>query len=393
MDRKVLAIEILMNGCPGAFIDFFFLTHKDLMDGERPSDEELLALGLDPERHERAEQMPGEAMRLLKDHLAEAEACQRARDVEGVYGAWEKAAQYFVSSHEYKTAAYFYAKCLHVATSTGWAQGQMDAHLNLGIVSERLGRMEDAVAYHERHLELAREHGAAAHRGQAERNLLDLYARQADAARARGDLATEDRSLRQMSEAARECGNVAAEGEAQLRIGQGLMRTGNHLEALDALRVFLEASRAAGDVRKEGLAHYLVGQCLDKLRRPDEALQSLREYRRLSGTEAEASDGVRGVDRAGLAEAACRMGQILFRKGEYREACEHFSDMWTHARAVGDRRRVATAKANLGVARGMAMRAPYLALVRDDLPGTLAWKSGREPFGGAQFVSGVDAEG
>lgn len=266
VDRKVLAIEMLVNGCPGAYVDFFFLTHKDLIDAERPTDQELIAQGIDPERHDRTPAaLSGEAMRLLREHLTQAEACQRAGDVEGVYGAWEKAAQYFVGSHEYKTGAYFYAKCLHVASSTGWIQGEMDANLNLGLVSEQLGRMEDAVAYHERHMALAREHGDPADRDQAEKNLLGLYARQAEAARARGDAAAEERSLRQLTDAARASGNAEAEGDAHLRMGRSLMAAGQFIDAL-------EVRTAAGAPASRPVWGFVftachMGLCLDGLPR------------------------------------------------------------------------------------------------------------------------------
>merc|ERR1719383_929867 len=104
---------MLVKGCPGAYIDFFFLTHKDLIESERPSDAELIARGIDPERHEVHNNMSPEAMRLLREHLVQAEACQRAGDVEGVYAAWEKAAQYFVETPESTTVYSFSPQCPH----------------------------------------------------------------------------------------------------------------------------------------------------------------------------------------------------------------------------------------------------------------------------------------
>jgi len=387
VDRRTLAIEMLVKGCPGAYIDFFFLTHKDLIESERPSDAELIARGIDPERHEVHNNMSPEAMRLLREHLVQAEACQRAGDVEGVYAAWEKAAQYFVGTHEYKTGAYFYSKCLHVAASTGWVHGEMDANLNLGLVSEQLGRMEDAVSYHERHLQLARQHGTPGDREQAERNLLDLYARQADAAHARGDFAAEEHSLRQMALAATLAGNRSAEGDAALRMGQSLIRSGQLIEALESLRLVLDIARELGSVRREGAAHHLIGRCLDRLKRTDEAMASLDEFRRLSFLEAEGPGGKMEPDYAGVAEASCEMGHIRFRRGEFREAAVHFAEFYAMARRLGDVRRLQAAKINLGAARAMAMRGAFLGKVREDLGAVLAWKATREPFCGEdEFV-------
>lgn len=78
------------------------------------------------------------------------------------------------------------------------------------------------------------------------------------------------------------------------------------------------------------------------------------------------------------------MGRILFSKGKYKEASELFTEMYQMARAVKDPLLVNTAKVNLGVARGMAMKGGYLRAVREDLPALLAWKSSQEPFLGKE---------
>ena len=377
-----MCIEMLVNGHPGAFVDFFYLSHKDVVELDRPTDDELLALGIDPERYVPTNNLTVESMRRLRDLLATAEIAQRSGDAQGVFVAWEEVASFFDATREYKTAAYFYAKCLHVAETTGWDEGETRATLNLGLVSERLGQLGMALGYHERHLTLVRARAgqpgagkaALADKERAERHLLRVCGEQAELARSRGDAPLEAASLERLLDTAKSSGKAEEEHQAYVRMGKSHMAAHKLTEALVPLSKALRVAQKLKNIRLEGAVHSLLAQCFEGLHRLDDAVAALKELRRLSR---EASGEPAAPDYQGLANAACRLGLIFYQRGQYADAVATFEEMYTTARRMKDARLLNTARVNLGAARGLAMRATYLGHVASDLGAVLDWKCAR----------------
>ena len=54
-----------------------------------------------------------------------------------------------------KTGVYFYEKCLEISRLTGDKRGEMAANNDLGLVYQGMNDVNNAIKFHERHLELA----------------------------------------------------------------------------------------------------------------------------------------------------------------------------------------------------------------------------------------------
>lgn len=146
-DKKSLAISMLIDGRPQAFVDFFKLTHSsDVLQSE-------LGNGMNT-----GEELPQEALLLLKAQLVQADAARRVGNVEEVYGAYKHLAKYFAQLGRLKTAEYFFRQCLIISKEANWLPGELEANLALGVVYEELKDTQSAISCHERRLELASEH-------------------------------------------------------------------------------------------------------------------------------------------------------------------------------------------------------------------------------------------
>ncbi|CAG9466708.1 unnamed protein product [Pedinophyceae sp. YPF-701] len=410
-DRKTLCMEMLTSGNPAAFVDFFYLSHADL--AEQPPAEVLAEM--DPAEAnvhaQRAKPMNTDALNLLASLLVEAEAFQRKGDTEGVYASYSKIARYFAGLGDYETGSYFYHKCLLVASTAGWAAGEIDANLNLGLTSERLHRADDAMMFHKRHQELARAHGSDEDRREADRNLMKSYSGLADDALAHGDLAGAEECLEKMMQAARDAGMREAEADGHLRLGKVHLKAGRFKPALKALKAYLTLERTLNDLYGQGQAQFMLAVCLEKAGKRNEAAICLQEYRRLALEAAEKQESGRSpqrastmgsaiesdvssqagdedvqvaMDQGGFAVASCKLGEMAFEQGEYSKAVGYFKEFFDAARRVGDMRMLNAARVNLGQARALLLRGKFLEVVRDDMPKLLSYKLSREPLQPAQ---------
>lgn len=134
-DKKSLAISILLEGRPQAFVDFFNLTHggaagpAGTAQGEAASSSGRLDDDSD---------LPQESLLLLKAQLIKADVSKREGRSMDVYQAYKVLATYFSKLGKLRNAEFFFKQALAVAKATGWVQGEMEANLSLGTVYEEL---------------------------------------------------------------------------------------------------------------------------------------------------------------------------------------------------------------------------------------------------------------
>jgi hypothetical protein len=178
---------MLTDGHIQGFIDFMYLTHRRELDRTRPSDEELIARRIDPERYEGVPEFPAEHVPALYAHLTAADDALRHEDVKGAYQAYESLGDYFERSDALQESAHFFRKCLAISREIGWTIAEMSAEARLGDALAALGEGVESIRHHERHLELAREQGAEASQQEAQDSLLAAYMGQAGDLEARGD--------------------------------------------------------------------------------------------------------------------------------------------------------------------------------------------------------------
>lgn len=209
-DRKRLAVKMLSEGHIQGFVDFMYLAHRRDLDRIRPSDEELLvsieclpnflqpyfhifllshtlssrvsvrihsqqARRIDPERYQGVVDFPLEHVPALYAHLTAADAAAHRSDVPGSFEAYQGLADYFEESGALDEALTYFQRCLSIARATGWRQAELMAEARIGNVLQRMGLGTDALAHHERQLELSRETGAQGAMRSAMDHLLEAY--------------------------------------------------------------------------------------------------------------------------------------------------------------------------------------------------------------------------
>ncbi|KAF8072450.1 Ttc29 [Scenedesmus sp. PABB004] len=362
-DRRRLAVALLTQGRPEAFVDFFMLTAPSTGDADGAQQHSSGGGGAQP---------PAPSLALLSGELAAADEAMRRGAPEGAFASFAALARHFAQLGALDRAAMFWSKCLKVAADGGWREGELQASCALGLLCESLGRPRLAVGHHERCLVLARALGRDADAAAAAEQLVQVYAQQAEECAAQGDAAGAAAHYVQCRDAALLCGDATSAGAASHHLGLIHQAAGEWEDALECQRRYLELAREAGDAEAEGRACAAYAQCQQRLGQLDGAVASLES---LLGAP-------RSQDLRGQALACCALGALLLQRGELAAAVGHCERFFEIARSLGERRLLDVARVNLGAARAALRAGAYERLAWDDggLPALLAWKCRRQPF-------------
>eukprot|EP00197_Chlamydomonas_leiostraca_P013515 CAMPEP_0202884152 /NCGR_PEP_ID=MMETSP1391-20130828/40487_1 /ASSEMBLY_ACC=CAM_ASM_000867 /TAXON_ID=1034604 /ORGANISM="Chlamydomonas leiostraca, Strain SAG 11-49" /LENGTH=433 /DNA_ID=CAMNT_0049567291 /DNA_START=99 /DNA_END=1400 /DNA_ORIENTATION=+ len=361
-DKKSLAISMLVEGRPQAFVDFFALTHTTALSPQGPGEE----AGTSAE-------LPQDSLLMLKSQLVKADAARKAGNVEEVYGAYKHLAKYFAQLGRLRTAEFFFKQCLYISRDAGWLPGELEANLALGVVYEELHDTASAIACHERRLELANENELQAEAETAYHSLTTVYMGQAEEREAAGDVQGSLDSYNRCLRAADRAGDAVALAKANFRMGMQYYGQEKWSDTMYFLRRYIELSLANPEVDRsmEGVAHTTYAQCLQKVGDAPAAISSLESYLETMS---------RGADQSGPAIACCSLGILYYNQGRCEQAVTYFERFFEIARGLPDKRALDAARFNLGVARGAVRLQAYMGLVNDDLPKLIAWKNARVPF-------------
>lgn len=108
-DRQSLAVGMLVEGRPQAFIDFFELTAEA---GPAPSAPGAPGGASAPAPDaEQRQQLPQAGLLLLRDQLVRADATEKAADARSAYDAHKQLGRYFTGLMQLDRAAMFYGRC------------------------------------------------------------------------------------------------------------------------------------------------------------------------------------------------------------------------------------------------------------------------------------------
>lgn len=267
-DKKTLAISMLVEGRPQAFVDFFQLTHTSTARAH--SADEAAA----------PEELPQDSLLLLKNQLVKADAARKAGNVEEVYGAYKHLAKYFAQLGRLRTAEFFFKQCLYISRDSGWLPGELEANLALGVVYEELRDLDAAITCHERRLELATDNQLAAEADTAYHSLTTVYMGQAEEREKAGDVQGSLDSYTKCLRAADKAGDVPAAAKANFRMGMLYNGQDKWQDAMYFLRRYIElsSSSTAVDRSTEGVAHTTYAQCLQQVGDTASAVSSLEAY-------------------------------------------------------------------------------------------------------------------
>lgn len=278
-DKKSLAIQLLVEGRPQAFTDFFNLTHPPPAStanraAAQTNDGDAGAESTSGQDHE----VPQEALTLLSSELLRADNALRSGDLQTVYAAYKSLAKYFAQIGKLTKAEFFFQRCLGISQDGGWLAGELEANLALGVVYEELKDSASAIACYERRLDLAGSHNLALENDTAWTNLTAVYLRQAQTQEASSDVDEALACYAKCLNAASHAGDQATAARAHFRTGMLHFGAQRYEEAVGALQRFMELAGALGDKQAEGVAYTTYADCMKCLGDSERAIDILRRY-------------------------------------------------------------------------------------------------------------------
>lgn len=240
-------------------------------------------------------------------------------------------------------AHYHDAELLHSRTaSTGTPAEQAHALTSLGIVSWRLGRYQEAAAYQERALELARQVGDTVALGRVLTGLGIVYWHL-------GLVAQTLQCGEQAVQLYRETGDRIGQARVLGNLGAVYRNLGDYPAAIEHHRLALDLFRAAGD--DAGIANELsnLGSAQEELGHYPDAVANLTE-------------ALEFAERAGYrecqAQALGNLGLVYRRQGRLTEALEHHRRALDLVIRIGDRAAEGYALSYLGAVHQRLNRLP-----------------------------------
>lgn len=365
-DKKTLSISALVEGRPMAFVDFFYLTHRDNIDAAPEQEQADTGEG----GSGRDESIPQDSLGLLKAQLVRADMAQSAGDMPEVYNSFRNLAKYFTEIRRLRKAEFFYKRCLQIAQEIGWLEGEVEANLALGAVYEEVEDNASAVTCYERRLELTANNQMNGEVDFAYHSLVSVYLKQAEAQESAGNVENAIQYYHQCLEAALKASDFLAAAKVNYRLGMLHQQRNNWEQAMAYHRKFLDLSKQTNDKANEGVAYCAFAKCQQELGDLNGAVSSLETYLELARVQ----------DPQGQAVACCNLGIIYFQQNKYEQSVTYFEKFFEIARTLNDRRMLDTARINLGISRGAVHMQEYFAVVSKDLTRLIVWKNGRVPF-------------
>jgi tetratricopeptide (TPR) repeat protein len=256
--------------------------------------------------------------------------------------------------------------------------GEMRANHSLGLAHQSISNTSNAIAYHERHLDLAREVVNSEEELIANTELVKVYRKRAE------DL-EKDESYRQAISyhekclsASQEAHDRASEGLAGYRIGRAYVLLEEADRAIGYLDDYHAICRELQDLQGEGAASSSLAAAYQSLDSVDNAVQYLEQFLEVA---------TKTDNLIAQGEACCNLGVIYNKRGDFAKAVEFFEKNFEIARSTvvsgkGNRSLVDTARVNLGMARGNEKIQAYMNIINYDLTTLLRWKNRRVKFEG-----------
>ena len=371
-DKKKLSLELLVEGYPGAFIDYFYLTHKDGIADDEPTDEELLARGIDPDSYEEREEVEQDKLLHLKENLQAIEGGKRAGDLGSIYDGTKNLGDYFSSVVNHRKAVFFYEKCLALSSSElKDVSKEMESQLALGKAFESMGEMETAIHHLEAYDTLAAKAGTMLQKKKAAQFLILAYTVRADMLGEEADISGAIAYFFKCVDVSKRSGNAKALGDAYAKLGLAYERIGDTDKAIEFGIMLRDQRKESGDNEGEGKACQALAQTYQIIGQVDKAIENLEAFLQLSRTG----------EPTNLAKAHGSLGVIHVKLGNYALAVEHLEKFFSISRALyTDPELQNIARINLGVARGKLKLEGYLNVVKNDMTALLKWKGARLPL-------------
>ena len=337
-------------GYVNSFVDFFYLTHRSEGDAAI--------------QHVAVDQLP-----YVKEFLTTAEASHRKGDSAREYEAYKKLADYFRETTDFKTAIYFYEKCLEISETMDDARRQCVANLCLGLTHEKLNEIIKSIRYHERHLALAKHINDATAQDVANRHLIEVYKKHAAEFEKEGNFDQAVVYYSRCLDVSLIVDDLKAEGMAHYKLGVAYQGLNDHEKAISYLKNYLSLCKQTTDKIGEGTACCALAVSYQNQEKFEGAVQYLEFFLEVA---------TRNQSLFDQANACSQLGAIYSKPGmSIEKAVSYYEKNYELARTIGDLKLMDDARIKLGTVKGKADIKKYMHMVRDDLGGLLKWKSRR----------------
>ena len=372
--------DLLVEGYVQSFVDFYHLTHRadpNSTDGS----------------HAKIHNTP-EDMSFIRNNLVLAELSRRQGNIIGVYTAYNKLAGSYKKKMDWKTAIFFQKKCLEVAQLTTDLKAEMSANHTLGEVYQQMGEYGDARLRHERHEEIAVSIESAEDIIAANVELHKVYLviaqrqeQEQEQEQAPGTSTDDALKMYEMCLGASiKCTDLAAQGEANGKIGNLLLRRGDAAGALPYLEQHSEISTNIGDTEARCRACSSLAWALDSLGEDKRALAELSLVHSISEQAGDAY----------LQSQACRaLGTLYSKVGQLKEAVSVLQRHFELVKAItssagreeGSTSSLVTigdlelARVFVGISKGNLMMNSYMFAINFNMNSLLDWKLSRAELG------------
>jgi tetratricopeptide (TPR) repeat protein len=365
LDKNTLCVDILMEGFVQSYVDFFYLTHRPEPNPD-PNEEGV----------EREIEVPGEEMLFIRDNLTRAESARRHGETTTVYDCYNNLARYFQNVDDSKTGIYFYEKCLEISRLTMDRLGEMRANHSLGLAHESINNTTNAITYHERHLDLAKEVANEAEGKIANTELVKVYRKAAEEYESDSDYKQAIAFHEKCLKSSQHSDDRASEGLANYRIGRAYVMLNEADRAISFLDDYQVICKELEDLEGEGAACSALAAAYQSLKSVDSAVQFLEGFLEIA---------TKTDNLIAQGEACCNLGVIYNTRGDFSKAVQYFEKNFEIARSTvasgkGDRSLVDTARVNLGMARGNSQMQAFMHIVNYDITTLLRWKNRRIKF-------------
>ena len=254
--------QLLVDGYVQSYVDFYHLTHR--ADPHAPEGRPNVKI-----------ETTTEDMVFIRDNLVKAEVSRRQGNTTGVYVSYNNLAEFYKKNTDWRTAIYFHEKCLEVSQLTSDLRAEMNANHALGTVYQKMGDWDRAKTFHERHQEIAYSVDILEEVAKANIELHRTYLVIAHRLEDEGHIDAALEYFMKCVDAAVKCWDKAAEGEANGKIGNLLLRLGQASASLPYLRNHSQIAAGLGDAEGRCRACSSLAWALDSLGDDNGALVEL----------------------------------------------------------------------------------------------------------------------
>lgn len=326
--RRQTCVDVLMGGHVEAFVELFMVTSNSLDSNDLSHSEAELSV--------------------LKSNLITAETAARVSDYDTVYMSYKRIADHFDEVNQLKTSRQFRNTAQAAAVRTGNHSNIAAAHHARGLVEEKLGDIEMAVACYQ---DMAKEcTNAGADQTTACSCIIRSKTCLAEAAESSGDM---DASLKHLRDAYGFTRNVdlpELASQCLFRIGRACELLGDADAAIESLEKYMTGSHPATPMgRNQACA--VLARCYERRGDLETAIEYLKKLVETSVQQDQIDITI---------DSAAKLGELYSSRGDYGESIRWYTKAYEVAVRLKQPMRSLALRIALGKARAMALRPGYI---------------------------------